>query len=170
MLENKGNIPGIQYSVMSHLNDSVMMRGLLQAHASSASLSISEHFRVYSRVLLCSGKRKMKTPACHRLEGRRCSLESEHWVPTDGDANIDKIIANIAKMKNCSTQSKGKKAQSSISILMLARCWKQLLFLSTALPTTSLPWLLPRRSVYLWDGRQALGLILNQAWTLLPFP
>ena len=95
----------------------------------SAYLSISEHFRVYSRVLLRSGKRKMKTPACHRLEGRRCSLESEHWVPTDGDANIDKIIANIAKMKNCSTQSKGKKAQSSISILMLARCWKQLLFL-----------------------------------------
>lgn len=112
MLENKGNIPGIQYSVVSHLNDSLMMRDLLQAHASSASLSISEHFRVYSHVLLRGGKWKMKTPACHRREGRGCSLESEHWVPTNGNANVDKIIANIAKMKNRSTQLKGKKAQS----------------------------------------------------------
>lgn len=121
MLENKGNVPGIQYSVVSHLNDSVMMWGLLQAHASSAGFSISEHFRVHSHVLLRGGKQKMKTPECHRLEGHGCSLESEHWVPTNGDADIDKIIANIVKMKNRSTQSKGKKVQSLPS---LYACWQ----------------------------------------------
>lgn len=121
VLENKGNVPGIQYSVVSRLNDSLMTWGLLQAHASSASLSVSEHFRVHSRVLLRGGKQKMKTPVCLWLEGRGCSLESEHWVPTNGDANVDKIIANIVKMKNRSTQSKGKKAQSLLSPYS---CWQ----------------------------------------------
>lgn len=111
LLGNKGKFPGTQYSTVSHLTDRVMM-GLLQVHASSASFSISGHFRIHSHVLLRRGKWKMRTLACHHLEGCGCSLESEHWVPTNGDANVDKIIANIVKMKKNFTQSKGNRPQS----------------------------------------------------------
>ena len=150
------------------------MCGLLQVHVSSANLSISEHFRVHSRVLLRGGKRKMKTPACHHLEAHKCSLESEHWVLTNGVANADKIIANIAKMKKKHfTQSKGKKARSLPSPYAFWQGSENNYFF--------FPW--PYQApncldfsheaalFILSDERRALRLILNsQAWTLPPFP